>query len=472
MLESGVLLGARWASLFQLAWGSGILIIQLSIYPTYQISVRVACIINALVFTALGMFGSMMFIDFLRQPSSSMRTRDLVIWGVYQNIWIIYPTLLRTLCSEITASGRLTHRLALRRLWMVFRFQALIMGVSNILAASMNAFWIGPDCEDELRSLHVENVSSTTFQTPCADDLATQLPVVALSVCAMWWLFMALWMSPYNRGRVVYLLGRILLGDAAEGAQSAAILAPMLPHGRAASLTIKAALSKLRALPFDKLTVDDLTSSTDSNLYPKTSPAELGSITAFVSHSWSDAAIPKFAMLSQWAHGHHEPNLWLDKACVDQNNITEDLLNLPIFLASCKELLVLAGPSYCGRLWCVLEFYTFVMVRPKLGGLVIETFEDAASPTDVRNQRAGVRRRFGSFDAAKASCYLEEDRHNLLAVIEAGYGSIPAFNQKMLRIIASLPDEAEPLRRSFQGKAAAPRRQGQTSVHMATRNTI
>jgi hypothetical protein len=331
------------------------------------------------------------------------------------------------------------------------------MGVSNIVAASVNAFWIGPECEDELRSLHVENVSSTTVPTPCAEDLATQLPVVALCFCATWWLFMALWMTPYNRGRVVYLLGRVLLGDAAEGAQSAALIASMLPHGRTPFLNIRAALSKFRALPFDKLTVDDLTSSTDSNLYRKTSPAELGSVTAFMSHSWSDAAIPKFAMLSEWAHGHHEPNLWLDKACVDQNNITEDLLNLPVFLASCQELLVLAGPSYCGRLWCVLELYTFVMVRPRLGGLVIKTIEDAASPLDVGNRQGEVRRRFGTFDAAKASCYLEEDRHNLLAVIEAGYGSIPAFNQKMLRIIASLPEEAGPLRRSFQGETIASR---------------
>ena len=40
------------------------------------------------------------------------------------------------------------------------------------------------------------------------------------------------------------------------------------------------------------------------------------------------------------------PLLWLDKACIDQTAIEENLASLPIFLAGCKQLLVLAGGTY------------------------------------------------------------------------------------------------------------------------------
>ena len=48
-----------------------------------------------------------------------------------------------------------------------------------------------------------------------------------------------------------------------------------------------------------------------------------------------------------------------DKACIDQGNIQQSLACLPIFLAGCQTLLVVAGPTYCSRLWCVMELFTF-----------------------------------------------------------------------------------------------------------------
>ena len=49
-----------------------------------------------------------------------------------------------------------------------------------------------------------------------------------------------------------------------------------------------------------------------------------------------------------------------DKACIDQNNIQQSLACLPVFLAGCQTLLVVAGPTYCARLWCVMELFMFV----------------------------------------------------------------------------------------------------------------
>ena len=49
-----------------------------------------------------------------------------------------------------------------------------------------------------------------------------------------------------------------------------------------------------------------------------------------------------------------------DKACLDQGNIQQALACLPVFLAGCQTLLVVAGPTYCSRLWCVMERFAFV----------------------------------------------------------------------------------------------------------------
>ena len=124
----------------------------------------------------------------------------------------------------------------------------------------------------------------------------------------------------------------------------------------------------------------------------------MGEVTAFLSHSWSDekeAPGAKHALVSRWAKRRQETTgkettLWLvkrslslsphpllpritcthaiksyaprtaqDKACIDQNNIQQSLACLPVFLAGCQTLLVVAGPSYCSRLWCVMELFTF-----------------------------------------------------------------------------------------------------------------
>ena len=67
-----------------------------------------------------------------------------------------------------------------------------------------------------------------------------------------------------------------------------------------------------------------------------------------------------------------------DKACIDQSNIQQSLACLPVFLAGCQTLLVVAGPTYCSRLWCVMELFTFARSeRP----LLIRTLLDCADAT-------------------------------------------------------------------------------------------
>ena len=40
-----------------------------------------------------------------------------------------------------------------------------------------------------------------------------------------------------------------------------------------------------------------------------------------------------------------------DKACIPQDDIDRSLACLPIFLAGCNGLLIMAGPTYASRLW-------------------------------------------------------------------------------------------------------------------------
>ena len=54
----------------------------------------------------------------------------------------------------------------------------------------------------------------------------------------------------------------------------------------------------------------------------------------------------------RWALGRRR-----GQACIDQNAIESSLLCLPVYLASCKQLLICAGDTYTGRLWCVMGKY-------------------------------------------------------------------------------------------------------------------
>ena len=100
-----------------------------------------------------------------------------------------------------------------------------------------------------------------------------------------------------------------------------------------------------------------------------------------------------------------------DKACIDQSNINSDLRCLPIFLSGCRSLVVLAGPTYSQRLWCVLEIFVFL----RTGGT-----EERVVVHHLGGEN--VHKSLTQFDASKAKCFLHSDRHRLLAVIEAAFG--------------------------------------------------
>lgn len=269
-----------------------------------------------------------------------------------------------------------------------------------------------------------------------------------------------------------------------------------------------------------------------SSTYPEANPGacgavplqhlQLGECDAFVSHSWSDDSEAKHSVLQAWGRAFEEemgpeersdirPLVWIDKACVDQKHIERDLRCLPVFLAGCSRLLVLAGASYPTRLWCALELFTFVYLgrdlRPEWhpAGTVLgaagqpgrpttsvlanaqrpSSFPRLPSLTGTRRSQthprigdssellrenqtvlpsfnepariewslhcvevlslggsAGNREACAHFNALHAECYVPADREKLLAVIEAGVGSVHRFNEIVSRMLTEALAEA------------------------------
>ena len=122
---------------------------------------------------------------------------------------------------------------------------------------------------------------------------------------------------------------------------------------------------------------------------------------------------------------------------------------LPVFLSGCRELLVVAGPSYTHRLWCVMEIYTFLRMGGTVERIHVLPAEEAASATDLEapplkvsapegtaSQDAALRtvlRRFEEFDVEEAECTVVRDKEHLLGVIEQGFGSFDNFNELVRR---------------------------------------
>ena len=235
------------------------------------------------------------------------------------------------------------------------------------------------------------------------------------------WMAMALLPTPRNRGKLHHWLGQ--LGQSNSEEQEAAMVAALI-GGTDPATAYTVAIKKFRGLNVSEVQLDDLDSSKDTGMHARTQRQSLGEVDAFVSHSWADDGSDKHKMLTEWGGAlkeetGNEPVIWLDKACIDQANIEENLLALPVYLSGCKNLLVLNGPSYSSRLWCVMELFTFLKMGGSRDRIVLKR------PDQMQGTKKNL---LEGFDAKRAKCYLPEDRQRLLGVIEAGCGSLDAFN--------------------------------------------
>ena len=168
-----------------------------------------------------------------------------------------------------------------------------------------------------------------------------------------------------------------------------------------------------------------------------TRPATFGQVDAFMSYAWHDCGDALYDALQAWASATRrrrglshteELTVWLDRACLrGGSDITVLLTCLPIFLAGCKQLLVLAGPTFSSRLWCAMELFAFIRMGGTLADIDIRLIVGPGA--SHQEEASAIKGALSEFDAAKACCSLSRDRHRLLAVIETAYGTVEPFNE-------------------------------------------
>jgi hypothetical protein len=141
-----------------------------------------------------------------------------------------------------------------------------------------------------------------------------------------------------------------LLRLGGRGMERAAATVAGLMGTRDPQQVLASAKSTFRGLHSSAIGLEDLGTSADTGLNEKVFAIKLGQCDAFISHSWHDDGAAKYAALASWASAfeneHHRlPVVWLDKASINQDDIEASLACLPVYLAGCKTLLVLAGPT-------------------------------------------------------------------------------------------------------------------------------
>ena len=300
-------------------------------------------------------------------------------------------------------------RRMLRRTWLASRLVCLSLGIE--WTAACIGGWTCWETGPKSGTCEVSRASLGAFG-------ATSLLVAVIS-------------SPSIRGRAYRWLGS--LGKEGSAEQKAASVASLLGDTPFAEALSNAA-ARFRGQPLSTLTLEALLNNEpDASLYASTVPAKLGDVHAFASHSWSDDGNLKYEKLHEWAHelgGDGDKLVWIDKACIDQQNIDANLSCLPIFLSGCQQLLMLVGPTYTTRLWCVMELFIFMRIKD-LGA----TADSALAIKFLGNETVLFVLHLSHFDAAKAQCRYDRDRQRLLAVIEASFGTTAPFNQLVLEVL-------------------------------------
>ena len=320
-------------------WGIGLM--MLSLRPIDSRPIFGLCVF--LVLFSLLMLFMMVFIATNRDWNGDFTPLAVILASVGAFIFLIIalfiiPALnIRAGVLARLFGPKMAPRQQLQRLWVAFRFMMSTMGslfLGWMFVPVSMGFGIG-----------------ITFGKygPGAETSGFMLG------CISFYLF-ALIMTPAVRGQMVRALGSIGKSDDKE--QEAASVAALINTKSSAAEAFATAGKHFRAWPLFRLTREVLEDNKpDPTLHAMTIPAKLGDVSAFVSHSWSDSGTAKYDRLYEWSEeapmvpeDHPDranltkggPLLWLDKACIDQTAIEENLASLPIFLAGCKQLLVRA----------------------------------------------------------------------------------------------------------------------------------
>ena len=117
---------------------------------------------------------------------------------------------------------------------------------------------------------------------------------------------------------------------------------------------------------------------------------------------------------------------------------------LPVFLAGCKRLFIVCGPSYLDRMWCVLELFVFIQMGGKVEDVELAFIPPDDDDPDTRalTLLEFFESRFEEFDVANAQCFDPLQKDRLLSIVEAGFGGLDGFNDALKETMKALKSKA------------------------------
>lgn len=202
---------------------------------------------------------------------------------------------------------------------------------------------------------------------------------------------------------------------------------PMAQRNSRIDVLMDEGASALRRIHWKDFTLDLLQHNSGGDVARNANPflhvseplADGESIDFFISHSWQDDYLAKYAALEEVAadfkrRNGRDPTFWFDRVCIDQSRIGDGLRLLPLTVASCNNILMCCGASYPTRLWCVWELFT-CMAFMNLDQAMARIVPVMLSAGDGDETFNGL----STFQAKDANSFDPNDANRLRTVIKA-----------------------------------------------------
>jgi len=96
---------------------------------------------------------------------------------------------------------------------------------------------------------------------------------------------------------------------------------------------------------------------------------------------------------------------------------------------------ILCGPTYLSRLWCVVEIFTYMQIHGSFEKVtVINVLRDGCQEDDLHDIKCS----FESFDARHCKCFNTDDKERLLTIVATACGSIEEFSAAVSKLMVPL----------------------------------
>jgi hypothetical protein len=159
----------------------------------------------------------------------------------------------------------------------------------------------------------------------------------------------------------------------------------------------------------------------------------------FISHSWRDDPDDKYRAVKLICdrfeeENGFEPTLWIDKYCIDQAQIGESLRYLPVYVAASSMVVLLIGPTYLSRLWCLWELFVIHSTRS-----LRDAIYWSIAPFTIEGDILDLAR---NFSVDQAESFSNTDKDAIVGMINKfSNGGSAAFERKMVEVVHAIVDE-------------------------------